>query len=411
MRSILRGLTPRRFRKIAPPRVMDFREALIDRQPSHVVRIEPLVRPRHFTVSALRRPRTNDITGWLADSCPEAESVFEPLRQPEVDGMCYSQAPPLPRDHAVKAGVRRRNGRHFSPGGLAGREGRVVNEFERLRLVLQPPILPRDGRPTVYPNGLRPYPFQIVGVRWLVESQEALLADQMGLGKTIQAIVAMRVLFRRGSLRNALVVCPASMTNVWAREVELWAPELRTMSVQGSPHERPLKWRSHAEIHIVSYETLRNDIDGLSGDRFDLYVLDEAQKIKNPQTKVHHSVRWLTPKYRWALTGTPIENVVDDVVSIFNVLVPGLFPRQNSHGAYRVRQTIQPYVLRRTIDQVNLQLPELTHQDHWLNLHPAQRRTYRRVEREGISEIRGMGSSAVSAKLKLCENANLELTP
>ena len=84
-------------------------------------------------------------------------------------------------------------------------------------------------------------------------------------------------------------------------------------------------WESHAEIHIVSYETLRNDIEHILPDRFDLYVLDEAQKIKNPSTKAHRAVKHLTPEYRWVLTGTPIENTMDDVIALFSILKPGLF--------------------------------------------------------------------------------------
>ena len=157
----------------------------------------------------------------------------------------------------------------------------VVDVFEQLRYILQPPILPIADQPVIpFPNGQKPYEFQIAGVNWLVEHKQGLLADEMGLGKTIQAIIAMRVLFRRGELQRALVVCPASMTNVWEREVKSWAPELRPLRVQGDTWRREAMWESHAETYIVSYETLRNDIEHIPPDRFDLYVLDEAQKIK-----------------------------------------------------------------------------------------------------------------------------------
>ena len=394
MRSFLRRLAPKRLREIDPPKMVNVGEALLSEPQSQMVLVGPLEKPDHFSVSLLPQPGLVDFATWLNRSRPGVESVLDPVSHPDIDGRYYTQPPSRSHPHTARTSLRAGNGR-TSPGGVhPGPEGGDVDPFERLRLILQPPILPYDGRPAVYPSEFKPYPFQIAGVRWLVEHQQGLLADQMGLGKTIQATIAMRVLFRRGILQSALVVCPASMTNVWAREINRWAPELRTMSVQGSPHERPTKWLSHAEIHIVSYETLRNDIIGLDGDRFDLYVLDEAQKIKNPQTKTHQSIRWLSPKYRWALTGTPIENVVEDVVSIFDVLVPGLFRLQDYVRPYRVRQNIEPYVLRRTIDQVHLQLPELTHQDHWLDLHPGQLRTYRKVEREGIVHIKGLGSMA-----------------
>ena len=126
-----------------------------------------------------------------------------------------------------------------------------MDVFEQLRFILQPPILPPNGQPVVFPNGLKPYPFQVAGVNWLVEHKQGLLADQMGLGKTIQAIIAMRVLFRRGELQRALVVCPASMTNVWEREVKSWAPELRPLRVQGD------NWRREGYVGITRRDTHR----------------------------------------------------------------------------------------------------------------------------------------------------------
>ena len=153
-------------------------------------------------------------------------------------------------------------------------------------------------------------------------------------------------------------------------------------------------WKGHSEIYVVSYETLRNDVAGLSYDSFDLYVLDEAQKIKNPQTKTHRAVRRLKPKYRWALTGTPIENKVDDVVAIFDILKPDLFANDELKLSRTVRQKIRPYVLRRTIEDAQLELPELTHQDHWLDLLPTQRKSYDTLENERVADIENMGSQA-----------------
>ena len=272
----------------------------------------------------------------------------------------------------------------------------VVNVFEQLRYILQPPILPFGDQPVIFPNGEKPYPFQIAGVNWLVEHKQGLLADQMGLGKTVQAITAMRVLFRRGELQRVLVVCPASMTNVWEREVKSWAPELRPLRVQGDLWRRETMWGSHAEIYIVSYETLRNDIEHIPPDRFSLCVLDEAQKIKNPSTQSHRAVKSLTPEYRWALTGTPIENSVDDVVALFGVIKPGLFYDGNAgwYSTYEVRRVIEPYLLRRTIEDTELELPERTYQHHWLDLLPSQQRTYEETEAQRVADIKSLGVNA-----------------
>ncbi len=274
------------------------------------------------------------------------------------------------------------------------RKSQIVDVFEQLRYILQPPILPPSGEPVIFPNGLKPYPFQITGVGWLVQHRQALLADQMGLGKTIQAIIAMRILFRRGELQRVLVVCPASMTNVWERELKSWAPELRPVRVQGSQWLRLDIWKAHSEIYIVSYETLRNDIAQLASNRFDLCVLDEAQKIKNPQTKTHRAMKRLKPQYSWALTGTPIENKVDDVVAIFDILKPELFANDELKLSSVVRRKIKPYLLRRTIEDAQLELPELTHQNHWLDLLPTQRTSYDELENQGVEDIERRGDKA-----------------
>lgn len=276
------------------------------------------------------------------------------------------------------------------------RQPQVVDVFEQLFYILQPPILPAQGQPLIFPNGHKPYPFQIGGVKWLVEHESALLADEMGLGKTIQAIIALRILFRSGELQRTLVVCPASMTNTWEREIKSWAPELRVFRLQGDRAARLEAWKSHAEIYVVSYETLRNDIREFDVAKFDLCILDEAQKIKNPGTKIHRVAKLLTPQYRWALTGTPLENSVDDVVALFSFLKPGLFYEDNGEWYTRseVKYKIRPYMLRRTINQVELDLPELTQQDHWLDLLPEQRRTYNAIENREVETLRRMGIAA-----------------
>ena len=276
------------------------------------------------------------------------------------------------------------------------RQPQVVDVFEQLFYILQPPILPAQGQPLIFPNGHKPYPFQIGGVKWLVEHESALLADEMGLGKTIQAIIALRILFRRGELQRTLVVCPASMTNTWEREIKSWAPELRVFRLQGDRAARLEAWKSHAEIYVVSYETLRNDIREFDVAKFDLCILDEAQKIKNPGTKIHRVAKLLTPKYRWALTGTPLENSADDVIALFSFLKPGLFHEDNSGWNYlsQVPHKIKPYTLRRTIDEVALELPEITRQEHWLDLLPEQSRAYRAMEDHEMEALKLLGVDA-----------------
>ena len=247
-----------------------------------------------------------------------------------------------------------------------------------------------------FPDGRRPYPFQVEGVRWLLDHPEGLLADEMGLGKTMQAILAMRVLFRRGELRRALVVAPASVGATWERELMLWGPELTVERVQGGPRERDAQWLSPANVHIVSYESLARDMQRpspVSSIPFGLCIADEAQKIKNPATANSRAVRAVSAEClrRWALTGTPLENAVSDAVSIYGFVSPGLGLDPRLQSSSVLRNAIAPYLLRRTKRQVDIQFPELRHDVHWLELSPAQRNAYEDAEWAGVNELRELG--------------------
>ena len=282
-----------------------------------------------------------------------------------------------------------------TPTPRTGRS-RGPDVFGRLRFILQPPVLERLNVPDVFPDGRRPYPFQVEGVRWLLDHPEGLLADEMGLGKTMQALLAMRVLFNQGELNRVLVVAPASVGATWERELSLWAPELTAVRVQGNPTQRDAQWRSAAEVKIVSYESLARDMQRpspVSSIPFELCITDEAQKIKNPATANSRAVRSVSAKcrLRWALTGTPLENAVSDAASIFGFISPNLRLDPRFQSPQSLRSTISPYLLRRTKRQVDIQFPELRHDVHWLDLSPGQFKAYRNAEYSGIQELRALG--------------------
>ena len=380
------------------------------------------------TATTLEKPRSLEFSNFLDAAkvtsisefieCllppPLIETIFEPLVHPRITGKSYEES--VEEDKAKQIAFtfdttstcrhgllqdlctfcRNEREKHAAKQRLRGqKKPPTVDVFEQLRYILQPPILKPSGQPTIFPNGNRPYAFQIEGVDWLVRRKEALLADEMGLGKTIQAIIAMRVLFRKGKIQRALVVCPASLTINWERELKSWAPDLRALRIHGSKNVRKEAWRAPSEVCIVSYETLANDADDIPAYSFDHCVLDEVQKIKNPTTKNHKAVKKLNPKWRWALSGTPIENSIDDAIAIFSVLVPELFGGTYWESSTEtVRKRIAPYTLRRSIEDSGLDLPELIHQEHWLELTDSQRLQYNAVEDSGVEEIRTKADSA-----------------
>lgn len=266
--------------------------------------------------------------------------------------------------------------------------------LRRLRTVLQPP-----SRLLWEPGGILDWrapllPYQQVGLAALVHRQELLLADDMGLGKTIQAIGALRVLFAQGAIDRALIACPAALTRQWAREIRLWAPELQATVVAGPPQDRAALWRMPAHIKLVGYETLRADTLELRDSPvlrrpWGVILLDEASRIKNRETGLARACKKVQGGRRWALTGTPLENRLEDVQSILEFLDGG--GRRRDWGRPAVLERLREVQLRRRKAEVLPELPPRRVIELDLELNPRQRAAYDEAEQTGVVRLRAKG--------------------
>jgi len=169
------------------------------------------------------------------------------------------------------------------------------------------------------------YPYQRDGMLHLVFTERALLADDMGLGKTVQAIAACELLRRMQGVQRVLVISPASLKAEWQEQIEKFT-QLDTLIIQGSRAARLKQYRQKSFFYLCNYEQILFDRDEIQSILApDIIILDEAQRIKNWQTKTANAVKQLKSRYAFVLTGTPIENRIDEIYSIVQFLDPHLF--------------------------------------------------------------------------------------
>ena len=234
--------------------------------------------------------------------------------------------------------------------------------------------------------------YQVEGYKWLRRLAEwgvgGCLADDMGLGKTVQAIA---VLLDRREVGPTLIVAPVSVGFNWMREVERFAPTLRPILYRDTDRVEFLKTLAPGDLLITSYHLLQQHISELSTIKWGTLVLDEAQAIKNSQTKTAQAVREIEADWRLALTGTPAENHLGDLWSLFRGVAPGLFgswerfrevfadPIEKNKDVKRkqaLSRVIRPFILRRTKSEVLTELPARTEIQLTAELSKEERRVY-----------------------------------
>jgi len=245
----------------------------------------------------------------------------------------------------------------------------------------------------------QPFPYQVEGIQALISKDCLLLADDMGLGKTLQAIYALRIMAYKKTIQRVLIIVPAGLIIQWRKDIHQLAPELRISTVYGPAEERAYQWRAPATVYLTSYETIRNDFTSnpqspARRQTWDVVVIDEAQKIKNPETDASRKCKRLPKKRAWALTGTPLENKPEDLASILEFTSPNEDGRdyERIKPGTRMVELHRQLQLRRKKSDVLLQLPPKIVTNISLSIGDSQRQIYDQVESKGILQLKEKGS-------------------
>lgn len=229
--------------------------------------------------------------------------------------------------------------------------------------------------------------YQKAGFYWLKMLEKfklnGILADDMGLGKTLQALSVVASLSEE---QKAIIICPKTLLYNWANEIEKFCPHLSWLIYEGSKEERAELLKLHnVRIYLISYAIVQNDLDFLKNIKFHYIIIDEAQHIKNPLTLRSKAVKKLQGLHKIALTGTPLENSISELWSIFDFLMPGYLPGLKKFKAElskpdqqesRVQQYISPFLLRRKKQEVLIELPDKQEQVLYCKMTEQQEKMY-----------------------------------
>lgn len=270
-------------------------------------------------------------------------------------------------------------------------------------------------------NVLRPY--QKHGVAWLHFLRKnnfgGILADEMGLGKTLQALAFLKSVTEAGNRLPTFVVCPTSLVFNWANEVAKFTPNLKVVALHGPNRHSLFSQIAQSDLVVTSYALIRRDLDKYREFEFDTVILDEAQHIKNRQTQNAQAVKAIRAQHRVVLTGTPLENSVLDLWSIFDFLMPGylgsaqdfreryeipITREKNVESQARLSRRLRPFILRRLKQDVAKDLPPKIEQVSFCELTDDQRAVYQQIldlSRKEVMEAVGTQGLAKSRMVVL----------
>ncbi|GAB2322511.1 DEAD/DEAH box helicase [Alkalibacterium sp. m-11] len=271
--------------------------------------------------------------------------------------------------------------------GLSALDEETINTGRRFKSLVEQLLSPETldfDLPAGLKANMRPY--QVTGFKWLKSLDHygfgGVLADDMGLGKTVQTIAFLQSKYEEKQGRY-LIICPSSVVYNWQHEWLNFAPDTETIIISGSKEEREAKKQEalnkNIPIWITSYPLVQRDSDLYEDETFETIVLDESQTVKNSAAKTTQAVKKLKAESKIALSGTPIENHLGELWSLFSIIQPGLFKNRKAFQAMdqsRISAKIKPFILRRLKRDVLDDLPEKTETTEYIELSDNQKRLY-----------------------------------
>ena len=394
---------------------------LVGQHPAAISVVTPPIRFRIPEVDIQRvrwgRLRPPSIGSYPAPGAPTvSRNLLQPFPPVRISGCVFASTPERrpptspPFDRFGRSEESRRPHSHF--GTTQSFDQRQPPIWPYLLAFLKPALRLDRLRECDLPGTL--YPFQVEGVRKLIDNEAFLLADEMGTGKTVMTSVALRILLQQGKIHRTLILCPKSILSVWHRHIRDWSKPLSVVVVAGMRSVRELAWKTPAHVYVTTYDTARNDLGSyfrakysprqlsahLGG--FEAIVLDEAQAVKNPASGRSKATRVLSQNtvYNWALSGTPLQNSTSDLFTICDILrIPSLRPEETFRrwrwrvpsapdlSPEEIRRAIEPHFLRRRKQDVFPELPGKLRSDEWLELDNDQRDEYEATLAQGQQEF------------------------
>ena len=249
--------------------------------------------------------------------------------------------------------------------------------------------------------------YQEVGVRWLSMLNHygfgGILADDMGLGKTLQTIAFLSSVATADS--KILILAPSSLIYNWKEEFEKFAPQMKVEVIYGLKANRDEIIASNPQVAITSYASFRQDVEQYEKNQYQYLILDEAQVMKNSQTKIAQYLRKFDVPHTFALSGTPIENHVEELWSIFQIVLPGLFPGKKEFkqlSPETISQYVKPFIMRRKKSEVLQELPDLIEMTYKNELADDQKTIY-------LAQLKQMQDRILSSSEEELNRSKMEI--